>query len=212
MVSKAWTPRSGPLSIGERLMLARVADSFPCPLDTIRWITQTSDSNSSERIGEIELEERGWLRIRRRREGNTIELTGRAMKECPWFADRATRAKFVAEVRCSLLPERVERRGALEPAHVVLLCGSVALGCIGEVAPHLRACCIDIFGEVTHLAEGRGFNNADALRESIIDGYDELAHDLAAQVVAAVGDGLRVVLQQHRSEFLLDGVAISVSH
>lgn len=214
MTSHAWTPRSGPLSMGERLMLARVADSYPRPLDTIRWITQTRDgSDCSERIGECELEMRGWLRIRKRRPGHAIEFTGRAMKECPWLADPAARAKFVAEVRCSLVPEQVERRGAMEPQQVVLVCGCVALRCsTGEVDADLRARCIDIFGAVMHIAEDSGFKDADALRESIIDGYDDLAHDLAAQVVAAVGDGLRAVLRQHRSEFLLDGISIAVSH
>jgi hypothetical protein len=212
MTSHAWTPRTGPLSIGERIMLARVAGSYPCPLGTIQWITQTSDNDGTERIGEIELEERGWLRIRRRREGNTIEITGRAMTECPWLADRAARAKFVAEVRSSLLPVQVERRGAMEPQRVVLVCGRIALGCCTEVNADLRARCVDIFGAVTHLAAGRGFKDAAALREAILDGYDELADDLAAQVVAVVGDGLRVVLRQHRSVFLLDGVPIAVSH
>jgi hypothetical protein len=212
----AWIPRSGPLSIGERLMLARVADSYPCPLDTIRWIKQTSDSDGSEWIGECELEMRGWLRIRRRRRPGSIkkiEITGRAMRECPWLADPAARAKFVAEVRSSLVPEQVERRGAMEPDALVLLCGRIATSPSDadedEGRRDLRRRAAVIFESTAHLAGGAG----QALREALANGLDELARDLAAEVLGGVGEAaLRTVLQQQWAEDWLDGVPVTVRH
>jgi hypothetical protein len=212
MTSHAWTPRTGPLSIGERLMLARVADAYPCPLSTVEWITQTSDTDGTERIGEVQLEMRGWLRIRRRRHCHVIEITRRAEREFPAILDPGARRRFISETRASLPPVPEVRRGGMEPDTILLACGRIAMQHFvgtddGRRESRVRA--VAIFDKIVHLSGDTG----RALREALARGLDTRAQDLVDEVLGVVGEAaLRTVLQQQQAEDLLDGVPVTVLH
>lgn len=215
MTSHGWTPeRTGPLTIDERLALARFLEAFPRPISLVRWLMDTREDRgpARERIGECELEMRGWLRYRRRRRrGLVIEITRRAEREFPAILDPGARRCFISETRASLLQVPEERRGGMEPDAILLACGRVAMQRFVDAAPDdgRRRRAAAIFDRMVHLAGDTG----QALCEALAHGFDTRARDLVGEVLGVVGEAaLRTVLRQQQAEDLLDGVPVTVLH
>ena len=97
----SYTPeRSGPLSLHERVALARLLRVYPAPIGVRRWIKDAKDTGpANEQIGQCELEFRAWCRVRGRggkRAHLTVELTQRCFREMPDLSDPSKREAFIA--------------------------------------------------------------------------------------------------------------------
>jgi hypothetical protein len=133
-MADAWNQRQGPLNINELSALARFCAAWPAPIPAIRFIRQAKDTSpGNELIGQCELEERGWLRVRNRGHFSApmvIEVTGRALREFPALGFPTGRASLIAEAAMkstlataivAVCPPR------MTPAQIIAACAAVVV-------------------------------------------------------------------------------------
>ena len=113
MPTTTWTPsRHGRLEPNERAALARLLNAWPAPISVRRWVHDAPDNlRNVLALGEINLEERGWVRVRYRRQRGrrpmVIEVTGRCLQELPALTTASGRTTFIAEAATQWLPGTV---------------------------------------------------------------------------------------------------------